>query len=83
MLEVERANERVMRNAVVRRARLGEFVTASGGYLRRGCIPRSNPFFSLSTIYVHHLDVNIHAGRARARASHICHALRSSCGESK
>lgn len=43
--EAERVNERVMRNAVVCRARLGEFVTASGGYLRRGCIPRSNPFF--------------------------------------
>lgn len=43
--EAERVNERVMRNAVVCRARLGKFVTASGGYLRCGCIPRSNPFF--------------------------------------
>lgn len=43
--EDERGSTRVMRNAVVPRDS-GEFVTASGGYLRRGRVyPGSNPFF--------------------------------------
>lgn len=59
-------------------ARLGEFVTASGGYLRREWVhPRVQPIFSLSTIYVHHLDVNIHAGRACIFAAFLAAADRN------
>lgn len=66
-----------MRNAVVPETRricdrFRRISTAQGWVY-----PGSNPFFSLSAIYVHHLDVNIHA--ACARIAYLAAANRNKC----